>query len=168
MYFSLLHKKTPENCSLNVLEKSYFCRYQVIEFFSTTRNDWIFIFPRALPDTCISVNLCIFVYYSKKHQKIAVPTSSKKFIFVGIRFSNFFRLLETTEYLFFLGLFQILVSEWTYVFWFIAQENSWNLHPKGPQKSSYVSVPVSRIFFRLIETTEFLFFLGLFQTLVTA
>ena len=151
--------------------------------------------------------------------------SSKKVIFVGIRFSNFFRLLETTEFLFFLGLFRTLVWAWTYVFLFTTQENTRQLQSQRPQKKLFLSASGSRIFFqyskrsnfcifprafpdvrisvnlcilvyctrkllkfasqrssknvlcvgtsfsnffRLIETTEFLFFLGLFQTLVTA
>ena len=72
MYSGCLYKKTPENCSLNVLEKKFFRRFQVLEFLSTTRNDRTFLFPRALPETCISMNACILVYYRRKHRKIPV------------------------------------------------------------------------------------------------
>ena len=93
MYFSLLHKKTPENWSTNVLKKIYLGRFRVLEFFSTTRNDRIFFSSRALKKYYISSNLCILIEYTRNHQKIGVPMSSKKIIWVGFGFSNFFRLL---------------------------------------------------------------------------
>ena len=145
MYFSWLHKKTPENWSTNVLKKIYLgrfrvfeffsttrndriffsssyismkvcilisytrkhlkCgvsmsskkvflgRFRVLEFFSTTRNDRIFFSSRALKKCHISMNLCILVVYTRKHPKIGVSMSSKKVIWVGFGFSNFFRLL---------------------------------------------------------------------------
>ena len=90
MYFSLLPKKTPENWSTNVLKKIYLGRFRVLEFFSTTRNDRIFLSPRALKKYYISMDPCILVGYTRKHSKIGVPMSSKKVIWDGFGFSNFF------------------------------------------------------------------------------
>ena len=136
MYFGRIDKNTPENCSINFLQKKFLRRFQVLEFFSTTRNDRIFHFSRALPRNHISINLCILVdytrihlkiavsmsskkvfswalpatyngmnlciyfNYTRKHPKIAVTLSSIKVFCVGFGFSNFFRLLETTEFFF--------------------------------------------------------------------
>ena len=74
-------------------KKVFFGQFRVLEFFSTTRNDRIFLFSRALKKYYISLNLCILVGYIKNQQKIGVPMSSKKCICVGFVFSNFFRLL---------------------------------------------------------------------------
>ena len=93
MYFGWLHKKAPENCPINVLKKSYLGRFRVLEFFSTIRNDRIFLSSNALKKYYISMNLCILVVYTRKHPKIEVPLSSKKVIWVGFGFSNFFRRL---------------------------------------------------------------------------
>ena len=77
MYFGWLHKKTLENWRINVLKKIYFGRFRVLDFFSTTRNDRIFLSSRALKKYYISLNLCILVSYIRKHPKIGVPMSSK-------------------------------------------------------------------------------------------
>ena len=138
-------------------KKNFLCRFQVLEYFSTTRNERIFLFPRALPGTCVMVNSCILDYYTRKHPKIAVWMSSKKIFFVGFRFSNFFRLLETTEIFFSLGLFLTLVSAWTHVFWFITQENTRKLQSKCPRKKFFSSVSGSRIFFDYSKRMNFSF-----------
>ena len=116
MYFSWLHKKTPENWSNNVLRKIYSGRFRVLEFFSTTLKDQIFSSSRALKKYCISLNLWILVVYTRKTAKIGVSMSSEKFIRVGFGFSNVFRLLESTEFFFLLGLLKSIISAWTYVF----------------------------------------------------
>ena len=72
MYFSWLHKKTPENWSTNVLKKIYLRRFRVLEIFSTTLNDQIFSSSRALKEYYISMNLFILVSYTRKHPKIGV------------------------------------------------------------------------------------------------
>ena len=105
MYFGWLHKKKPEYCSIKFLKKSFYGRFRVVEYFSTTRNDRIFLFPRTLLETYIRMNLCILIDYTRKHPKIAVTNSSKKVFMVVFGFSNIFRLLETTEFFFFLGHF---------------------------------------------------------------
>ena len=125
MYFGQLHKKTPENWSTNVVKKSYLSRFQVLEFFSTNRNDRIFLSSRALKKYHISMNLCILVGYTRKHPKIGVSMSSKKVICVGFGFSNFFRLLETTEFFFLLLVLKVLYQhELMYFAW---------LHKKTPE-----------------------------------
>ena len=43
--------KHPKICSINVLKKRFLGWSQIVEFFATTRNDRIFLFPRALPET---------------------------------------------------------------------------------------------------------------------
>ena len=93
MYFSWLKKKTPENWSTNVLKKIYLGRLRVLKLFTTTLHDQIFLPSRALKKYYISLNFCMLVGYTGKHPKIEVPMSSKKFIWVGFGFSNFFRLL---------------------------------------------------------------------------
>ena len=129
MYFALLHKITPKNWGINVLKNSFLGRSQVLKYFSTTRNDRIFVFPRALSDTYIDKNLCNLVDYTRKHSKITVSMSLKKVFFyrsqrpkmaismyskkdflVGFRFSNLFRLLETPEFIFTLGFFQTYIG----------------------------------------------------------
>ena len=80
MYFSWLHKKTPENWRINVLKKSYLGRFRVLEFFSTTLNDQIFFSSRALKMYYMRMNLCILVGYIGKHRKIGESMSSKKVI----------------------------------------------------------------------------------------
>ena len=169
MYFGRLHKKKPENCSINVLKKRFLCPFRVLqfyttvrnyriflfsrtlpktcvrkhlctlvdytrkrlkiavsmsskndlwvlEFFTTVRSDRIFLFPRTLPGTCVSINICILVDYTTKNPKIAVLMSLKKEFWDRFRFLNFFRLFETIGFFFFLGLFQRLASAQTYVF----------------------------------------------------
>ena len=59
MYFSWLHKETAENWSTNVLKKIYSGRIPVLEIFSTTRNDRIYLSFRALKKYHISMNVCI-------------------------------------------------------------------------------------------------------------
>ena len=110
MYFGWLHKKIPENWRINVLKKSYLGRFRVLEFFSTTRNDRIFLSSRALKKYYTSMNSCIIVGYTRKHPKIGVPMSSKKVIWAGFGFSNFFRLLETNDFFFLLGLLKSIIS----------------------------------------------------------
>ena len=155
MYFVWLHKKTPENCCINVLRKSFLGRSQVLEFFSTTRNDRIYLFPRALENSFIGLNLCILVDYTKKYSKNAVPMTSNKIFWVYLRFSNFFRLLETTEFIFFLGLLKIPSSAWTYVFWLITREKDRKLLYQCRQKKFFVSVSDSRIFFDYLKRPKF-------------
>ena len=75
MYFDWLHKQTPENLNITVLKKSFMGRFRVLEFFSTTRIDRIFFSSRALKKYHISMNLCTFVGYTKKHPEIGVPMS---------------------------------------------------------------------------------------------
>ena len=74
------------------------------------------LFSRTLPETYIRMILCILIDYMRKHPKIAVSKSSKKKIMVGFGSSNFCRLLETTEFFFYLGLFKLLSSTLPYVF----------------------------------------------------
>ena len=94
-YFGLLHKKSPVNCIIKVLKKNFSCRFQDLEFFSTTRNDQIFLFSRALRETHFGINSCILVYYTSNHPKIAVWKSSKKdFLYSILKMttsSRFFR-----------------------------------------------------------------------------
>ena len=98
------------NCSNNVLKKSFLGPIRVLKFFWTTRNDRILLSSRALLETYIGSISCILVNYTRKWLEIAVSMSSKKVFLVRFGFSNFFRLLETTEFLFFLGLFKRLIS----------------------------------------------------------
>ena len=105
MYFDKLHEKIPENCRIRVLIKRFLGPFRVLEYFSTTLNDRIFLFSRTLLETHIRMNLCILIDYTRKDPKIAVSKSSKKVFWLGFGFSNIFRLLETTEFLFFLGHF---------------------------------------------------------------
>ena len=158
MYFSWLHKKTPENWSTNVLKKIYLGRFRVLEFFSTILNDQIFFSFRALKMYYISMNLCIFIVYTRKHPIIVVAMSSKKFIWVGFGFSIFFRLLETTEFFFLLGLLKSIISAWTYVFQLVTQENTRKFAYPCPQKKLFRWVSGSPIFFDYSKRINFLFF----------
>ena len=110
IYFGWLHKKSPEDCSINVLKKSFLGRFRVLELLSTTRNDRFFLFPKVLQVAYISINLFILDNYPRKHPNIAVSMSSKKVFWVGFGFSNFFRLLGTIEFFFFLRIFKRLIS----------------------------------------------------------
>ena len=67
MHLSWLQKKTPENWSTNVLKKIYLGRIRVLELFSTTLNDRIFLSSRALKKYYISMNLCILLGYVTFH-----------------------------------------------------------------------------------------------------
>ena len=145
MYFDWLHKKTPGNCSDNVLKKSFLGPLRVLGDVAITRNHLIYLFPRALEKDYISMNLCILTDCTRKHTKIAVSMSTKKVFCVRFWFSNIFWLLETTEFFFFLGLFKRLISASTYVFWLITQENTRKLQYQSPQKKFFRSVSGSRI-----------------------
>ena len=72
MYFGWLHEKIPENCNKKVLKESFLGPFPVLEHFPTIRNDRIFLFPRALKKTYISMDLFILVDYTRKYTKIAV------------------------------------------------------------------------------------------------
>ena len=158
MYFSWLHKKIPENCSINVIKKRFFGPFRVLDFFSTVRNDRIFLFSRTLPETYIVIRLCILFHYTRKHPKIAVSMSSKKDFWVRFGFSNFLRLFETTEFFFFLGLFQRLLSALTYVFLLITQKITRKLQYECPQKKIFWFVSGSRIFLDCSKRPNFSFF----------
>ena len=160
MYFAWLHKKTPENWRINVLKKSYLRRFRVLEFFSSTRNDRIFFSSRALKKYHVSMNLCISVGYTRKYPKIGLPMSLKKVIWVGFGFSNFFRLLETTEFFFLLELLKSIISAWTHVFELRTRENTRKLEYQCSQKNLFGSVSGSRIFFDFSKRPYFYFFQG--------
>ena len=158
MYFYWLRKKTPENWRIHVLKKIYLGRFRVLEIFSTTRIDRTFFSSRALKKYYMSMNLCILVGYTRKHPKIGVSMSSKKVIWVGFGFSNFFRLLETTEFFFLLGLLKSIISALTYVFWLITRENTQKLAYPCPQKNLFRSVSGSRNFFNYSNRPKLFFF----------
>ena len=109
--------------------------FRVLEFFSTTRNDRIFLFARALKNTYIGMILCILVDYPRIQPNIAVSKSSKKVFWVRFGFSNFCRLLETAEFFFFLGPLKTLISAWSHVFWLITQEITRKLQYQFLKKS---------------------------------
>ena len=127
-------------------------------FFSTTRNDRIFFISRALKKYYVSINLCLLVGYTSKQPKIGVSMFSKKIILVGFGFSNFFRLLESTEFFFLLGLLKSYISAWTHVFWLVIQENTRKFGYQCPQKNLFGSVSGSRIFFDYSNQPNFSFF----------
>ena len=164
MYFSLLHKKTPGNCSLNLLKKRFFGPFRVLEFFSTVRNDRIFHFSRTLPETWVGIKLCILVDDTRKHPKIAVSMSSKKDFWVRFGFST------VRKYRIFL--FSRTLPETCVDMNFCILVDYARKHPKkavsmSSKKDFLVRFGFS-IFFRLFETTEFFFFLGLFKRLESA
>ena len=132
--------------------------FRVLEFFSTTQNHRIFLFSKALPDTYIGLNSCILVNYTRKPPKVAVSMSSKKVFWVCFGFSNFFRLLETTEFFFVLKLFQTIISVRTYLFLIITQENPRKMQYQCPQKKLFGSVSGSRIFFDYSKRPNFSLF----------
>ena len=101
MYFGKLHKKTPENCSINALKKSFMGPFRVLELLSTTPNHRIFLFSRALPETYIGLNLCILVNYTRKHPKVAVSMFSKKVFWARFGFSNLFDYSKRPNFSFF-------------------------------------------------------------------
>ena len=146
MYLGWLHKKAPEKCSINVLKKSFLDRFRLLDFFPTTRNDRIFLSCRVLKKDHMSMNSCILVGYTRKHPKIRVSMSSKKVFWIGFGFSNFFRLLETAEIFFLLGLLKSIPSAWTYVFWLVTHESTRKLQYQYPQKKFFKSVSASRFF----------------------
>ena len=162
MYFGWLHKKTPENCSITVLKKSFYGRFRVLEYFSTTRNDRIFLFPRTLPETYIRMNLCFLVDYTRKHPKIAVSKSSKKVFLVGFGVLEYFSATRNDR----IFLFPRTLPE-TYIRMNLCILVDYTRkHPKiavlkSTKKVFMVGFGFSNIF-RLLETTEFFFFLGHF------
>ena len=158
MYFSLIHEKKAENWRTDVLKKKFLDRFRVLEFISTTGNDRIFLSFRALKKYYISMNLCISIEYKRKQPKIRVSMSSKKVCCVRFGFSNFFRLPETTEFIFLLGSLKSIFSAWTYVFWLITREKSRKLAYRCPQKKIFGSVSGSRIFFDYTKRPNFSFF----------
>ena len=91
-------------------KKSFLGRFRVLELLSTTRNDRIFLFPRVLKKTYVSIILCIVVDFTRENTKIWISMSWEKVFWVGFVFSNFFRLLETTEFFFFLRFSKRLIS----------------------------------------------------------
>ena len=159
MYYGWLHQKTPKNWRINVLKKSYLGRIRVLEFFSTTLNDHIFISSRVLKKYHISIKLCILVRYTRKHPKIGVLISSKKVIWVGFEFSNFSTTLND-QFFFRLGLLKSIISAQTYVLWLVTLENTQKLAYQCPQKKLFGSVSGSRIFFDFSKRPNFFFFQG--------
>ena len=65
------------------------------------------------------------MYFGWLHKKTPenrrIDALKKKFS-VGFGFSDFFRLLETTEICFLLGLLKSIIFAWTYVEWLVTQE----------------------------------------------
>ena len=151
-------RKHPKIGVLISSNKSYLGRFRVLKFFSTSLNDHIFISSRALKKYYISINLWILVGYTRKYPKIGVSMSSKKVIWVGFGFSNFFRLLETTGFFFLLELLKSIISALTYVFWLVTLENERKLAYQYPQKKLFGSVSGSRIFFDYSKRPDFFFF----------
>ena len=88
MYSGCLHKKTPENRRIDAFKKKFLGRFRVFEFFSTTRNDRIYLSSWVLKKYYISINLCILVGYTRKHPKNGVSMPLKK------KFLGRFRVLE--------------------------------------------------------------------------
>ena len=157
MYFGWLDKKATENYCINVVKKSFLGLSQVLEFFSTTWNDQNFLLPRALRKSFIGMNSCVLVDYTRKQPKIAVSMSSKKVFWVCQWFSSFFRLLETTENFFYLGLSESSPSWWIYVFRLITQENNRKLLYQCRQKKFFGSISGSRFFFDYLKRPKFSF-----------
>ena len=137
-------------------KKIFLGRFRVLEYFSTTRNDRIFLFHQALQETYISLKPSILVDYTRKHPKVCFPISSKKIFWVGFGFSNFYRLLETTDF-FFLVFLKRLMSVSSYVFQLITQENPQKFVYQYPQKKLFGSVSGFRIIFDYSKRPNFSF-----------
>ena len=71
-------------------KKFFWVLFRVLEFFSTTRNDRIFHFPRALHETDIGINSCILVNHTREQPNIAVSRTSKKSFLGRFRVLEFF------------------------------------------------------------------------------
>ena len=106
--FWLITQKNTRKLQYKSPQKKFFGSVRVLEYFSTTQNDRICLFSRTLLETYIRIN---------------------------------------------------------FVFWFITQENTRKLQYQSPQKKFFGSVSGSRNFSRLLETTDFFFFLGLLERL---
>ena len=65
MYFSWLHKETPENWRIDAFKKKFLGRFRVLEFFLTTRNDQIYLSSRALKKYFFCMNISILVNYTR-------------------------------------------------------------------------------------------------------
>ena len=161
-------KKTPKNWSTNVLKKIYLGRVRVHEFFSTTLNDQIFFSSRALKKYYISIYLCILVGNTRKHPKIGVPMSSKKYIWVGFGFSNFFSTPRNDR----IFLFSRALNKYYISLNFCILVSYIKTHPKiGVPMSSKKFIRVGfgfSNFFPLLETSEFFFLLGLLKSIISA
>ena len=110
---------------------------------------------------CVVSSETLGMYFGWLHKKTTENWSFKvlkKVVMVGFGFSHILRLLETTEFFFYLGLFERLLSAWTYVFWLITQENYRKLQYQSPQKKFLWSVSGSRIFFDYSKRPNFSFF----------
>ena len=168
MYFGWLHKKIPENCSIKILKKSFLVPFRVLIYFSTSRNDRVFLFPRALKKTYIGMDLCNLIYYTRKHPKIEVSKSSKKVFWVCFGFLNIFQTTRNGRiFLFPRALKKTHISMNSC----IMVDYTWK-HPKVEVSKSSKKVFLVRFefwkYFRLLETTEFFFSLGLLKRLISA
>ena len=66
MYSEWLHKKTPENRRVDALKKKFLGRFRVLEIFSTTLNDRIYLSFSVLKKYYIIINSCFSVDYTRK------------------------------------------------------------------------------------------------------
>ena len=157
MYFDWLHKKTPENCSDNVLKKSFLGRFMVLEYFSTTQTTEFFFF-LGLFKRLISAPTYVFWLNTQENtRKLQWQCPQKKFFgsVSGSRiccdyskrpYLSFSRALEKN----YISINLCILIDYT------------RKHPKiavsmSSKKVFWVGFAFSNIF-RLPETTEFFFF----------
>ena len=153
-----LHKRKPEIRRIDASKKNFLRRFRVLEFFSTTRNDRMFLSSRALKKYYISMNSCILINCIIKQSKIRVSVYSKKSLLCRFRVLKFF--LTTWND-------RIFLSSKVHKKYFISKKlcilsNYTRKQPKIRVSMSSKKVCCVRFgfsnFFRLLETIEFFFF----------
>ena len=107
MYFDSLHKTTLENCSINVLKKSFLGQFRNLEFFRLLESTEFFFF-LGLFKIFNGHELMYFDWLHLKTPEICSINVLEKSFWVGFGFSNFIRLIESSEFFFVLGLFKSL------------------------------------------------------------
>ena len=168
MYFSWLHKKKPENCSINVLKKRILCPFRVLEFFTTVRNDRIFLFSRTLPVTYFGINSFIFVDFTRNHPKNWSINVLKKRFLSPVRVLEFFTTVRKYRiFLFSRTLPETCVRKNLCILVDYTRKRLKIAVSMSSKNDLWVRFGFSN-FLRLFETTEFFFFLGLFQGLASA
>ena len=136
MYSGWLHKKTPENRRIDAFKKNFWVGSGFSNFFRLPDTTEFIFLLGSLKSIISALTYVFWLLIQENTQKSAYRCPQKKNFWVGFWFSNFFRLPETTEFIFLLGPLKSIMSALTYVFWLVTQENTRKSAYRSPQKKN--------------------------------